>query len=265
MCSIVNRNRAWDASGNLVVDGITFLPSPPGAGRFASKPGRFCLVKPRELIDDHLALLDDLRPNTIVELGILQGGSTAMMALVARPRHLIGIEFSSTRVPALDALLEERDLASSVQVHYGVDQGDGDRLSSILDDSLADAPIDLVIDDASHAVEPTRASFNVLFPRLRPGGVFVLEDWSWAHVGYGAHRPDQVPLTTVVFELVMALPSVPGLIDEIRITREWALVVRGAKRIEPGEFELSASYSQRGRELVVPLVNSSGRKREQDC
>ena len=38
-------------------------------------------------------------------------------------------------------------------------------------------PLDLVIDDASHLYGPTMASFEVLFPRLRPGGLYVIEDW----------------------------------------------------------------------------------------
>ena len=41
--------------------------------------------------------------------------------------------------------------------------------------------LDLVIDDASHLLPETTASFNVLFPRLRAGGLFVIEDWSWQH------------------------------------------------------------------------------------
>jgi hypothetical protein len=38
----------------------------------------------------------------------------------------------------------------------------------------------------------------------------VIEDWSWAHVGYGAHRPTETPLTVLVFEITMALPSRPA-------------------------------------------------------
>lgn len=249
----MNRSRRWDSNGDLLVDGVAFVPSPPGAGRFRSSPTRFCLVKRPDLIEQHLKMLDHLQPKVIVELGIFQGGSTALMALTAQPDRLVSVERSPEPLSGLDELIQRRGLDHQVQVHYGVDQGDSQRLTEILDSSLGGRPVDLVVDDASHSVEPTRASFNVLFPRLRPGGLFVIEDWSWAHVGYGAHRAGEVPLTTVVFELVMALPSVPGLIDEIRITRDLAVIVRGDKELDRTEFDLSTSYSERGRDLVVPL------------
>lgn len=38
---------------------------------------------------------------------------------------------------------------------------------------------------ASHAYEETKASFEFLFPLLSPGGVYLIEDWSWApHPSY---------------------------------------------------------------------------------
>ena len=53
-------------------------------------------------------------------------------------------------------------------------------LRQIVEGELADE-LDLVVDDASHTYEETRASFEFLFPLLSPGGVYVIEDWSWAH------------------------------------------------------------------------------------
>jgi len=41
--------------------------------------------------------------------------------------------------------------------------------------------VDLVIDDASHFLFETRESFRFLFPRLRPGGIYIIADWGWAH------------------------------------------------------------------------------------
>ena len=53
-------------------------------------------------------------------------------------------------------------------------------LRQIILRELADE-LDLVVDDASHTYEETKASFEFLFPLLRPGGIYVIEDWSWAH------------------------------------------------------------------------------------
>ena len=34
-----------------------------------------------------------------------------------------------------------------------------------------------MIDDASHLLMPTERSFDALFPRVRPGGAYIIEDW----------------------------------------------------------------------------------------
>jgi hypothetical protein len=48
----------------------------------------------------------------------------------------------------------------------------------------------------------------------------------------------------------MALPSRPGLIDELRIDRDWALMVRGDGQFETADFDISACYSERGQALL---------------
>ena len=142
-----------------------------------------------------------------------------------------------------------------MRVHYGVDQSDTDTLRRLVDEEFGDARLDLVIDDASHEVEPTEASFNVLFPRLRPGGLYIIEDWSWAHFGFGAHRPGSEPLTTFVFEALVTLPQPRGLIDEVRVVRDWAVIRRGPAEFDPtwGEFDIRRICNDRGRDLVVYL------------
>jgi len=204
-----------------------------------------------DLVAAYLALLADLQPATIVELGVFQGGSCALMALASGPDVLVSVELSEERVPALDALIAERGLGDRVHVHHGVDQADAATLGDLVDRHLAGRPLDLVVDDASHLVGPTRASFNALFPRLRPGGVYVIEDWSWAHIGYGTHRLAATPLTVLVFEITMALPSRAGLITELRIDRGWVVVVRGDAELDAAEFDISACYSERGRALLA--------------
>jgi hypothetical protein len=114
----------------------------------------------------------------MVEIGVREGGSTALMALAGRPSKLVAIELAD-HAPALTDLIEARDLP--VRTYFGVDQGDRQRLTEILDNEF-DGPIDLVVDDASHLYRPTLASFETIFPRLRPGhGVYVIEDWRWQY------------------------------------------------------------------------------------
>ena len=65
-------------------------------------------------------------------------------------------------------------------VHFATSQCDGEMLRQIVLSELADE-LDLVVDDASHTYEETKTSFELLFPLLSPGGIYVIEDWSWAH------------------------------------------------------------------------------------
>ena len=43
---------------------------------------------------------------------------------------------------------------------------------------------DVIVDDASHINHLTRASFEILFPRLKPGGFYIIEDLGMSWVDY---------------------------------------------------------------------------------
>ncbi len=124
------------------------------------------------------ALLADHSGGNIVELGIAHGGSTALAVLVARPRRLVSIEYDAEPLVALtDFAADGRE--HQVRPYFGVDQADRATVAQIVLDEFGDEPLDLVIDDASHFRDETIASFETLFPRLRPGGQYVIEDWAW--------------------------------------------------------------------------------------
>ncbi|MEJ7583881.1 MAG: class I SAM-dependent methyltransferase, partial [Acidimicrobiales bacterium] len=194
---------------------------------------------------------------TIVELGIFGGGTTALLNEIARPRKLVAIELNDERVEALDAYREAHGATDTVKPYYGVDQAARARLVEIIDHEFEQRPLDLIIDDASHHVDLTRASFDLLFPRLRPGGAFIIEDWAWAHGPFSAYRPGDVPLTTLVFEMVMACASHPGLVSTVTVDQHWALVERGEDSADADSFTISSCYSERGRELVTTLLPST--------
>jgi hypothetical protein len=115
------------------------------------------------------------------------------------------------------------------------------------------------VDDASHAYAETKASFNAAFPRLRPGGLFVIEDWGWAHwpgdmwQKDGGLWPDKPALSNLGVELMMASASAAELIKEVRVTPEMLVIERGGQDTPPEAFDLSGLYLTRGRPFSLQL------------
>ena len=242
----------WIDESTFTVRDTTFVANP--TDRFTPTADRFSVVKPPGLVRQYAGVIQDLQPKTIVELGIFSGGSTALLNELARPDKLVAADVKADRVEALDLYLAAHGDQDKVKPHYGVDQGNQAGLRQLLDAEFGTDQLDLVIDDASHATELTRASFDVLFPRVRPGGIFIIEDWAWAHLPFAAYRLDEVPLTAVVIETIMACASRSGIIDEVIIDPHWALIRRGEKPIDRDTFSLGRSYNARSRSLVNGLV-----------
>ena len=98
---------------------------------------------------------------------------------------------------------------------------------------------------------------NTLFPRLRNGGVYVIEDWPWAHDtlekadDWPAFWPDKEPLTKLVFQLVLACPAIPGLISEVVIDRNSVTIRRGEAAIDKADFDIANCSLARGRNLIA--------------
>ena len=251
----------WKDDERFVVGETTFRAMPPDV--FDEQPelaeGEFFVFKPRSLVERHAALIDALEPRHIFELGFFQRGSTLFFAELARPRRLVAIDRKPLKqeMDGVEGYIASRGLADVVRSYGEVDQGDRGRLAEIFEEAFGECALDLVVDDCSHLYEPTRASFNELFPRLRPGGVYVIEDWWWAHTPLGVEPlegfyPNEIPLTRLLFEIVLAIPGVPDLITEVAVEKEFALIRRGEASVDPATFDVSACSNPRGRALVAP-------------
>jgi len=252
----------WQNEDRCVVGGKVFqtLPLAFEIGRWPAslmEGADFFLFKERTLVERYVELAEKLRPQRIFELGIYAGGSTAFLFELAHPRVLVAIDHKPPNGPALRNYIASEDLDEVIRIHDDVDQADRGRLAAIAAEAFGDEPLDLVIDDCSHLYEPTRASFNELFPRLRPGGVYVIEDWPWAHPPLEAEDPErvlypgQVPLTRLLFEVMLAIPSVPGLIADVTVFPRSLRVTRGDAKVEPERFEIAACSNQKGRRLLA--------------
>ncbi len=130
-----------------------------------------------------------------------------------------------------------------------------------------------MIDDASHLLDPTRSSFNVLFPLLRPGGVYVVEDWE-LDLNFErqaaqdpvladrirleiAKRPELenvVPLPRLLLEIVLA-SGYTDLIAEMEIRPGWLSVTKGAESAT-AEFDVRRCSLGMGQRLLSDIPNS---------
>jgi hypothetical protein len=147
--------------------------------------------------------------------------------------------------PSIEDHVSRRQLDQVLRIHHDVDQADRRRLRGIADEAFGDEPLDLVVDDCSHLYGATKASFDELFPRLRPGGLYMIEDWDWVYQEKVAEIwADQVPLTRLIFELVLAMASAPGLISEITIESDLARDERAtAVRVRVGWKQHAIEHS----------------------
>ena len=223
-----------------------------------------------------------------------RAAASRSLAHLLRPRRFLALELQARSNAALDAFLQDHDLSDSVRTEYGIDQSDVRRVATVVDEHFGHHDLDLVVDDASHLQLPTAASFDVLFPRLRPGGVYVLEDWSTGHTSErvaraldaqrGSQRAEpyvheETDLSRIVLDLVMTAAYSPETVAELRIlngfmyrgevsrrsiprpSRSGARTATSARRTSPPEPAAASPRSPH--ELDVPVGVGRGGERPQ--
>jgi SAM-dependent methyltransferase len=213
----------------------------------------FVFYKVKPLVDQYarfLATRPEFQPRNVFELGLWDGGSVAFWFECFQPHKHVGIDFSARGDSAyFRRYVESRGLAGRIATHWSVDQADGERLRAIARQEF-DGPLDLVIDDASHLYGPTRASFEALFPLLRPGGLYLIEDWAWAHWKefQAPSHPwsGETPLTRLIFELVAAAGSSTELIASMAVFQGFVAIERGGAELDArGGFRLARWIANR--------------------
>ena len=126
--------------------------------------------------DEFLAPLSD-KEIKLLELGVHRGGSLLLWRDYFPKGTIVGIDINSPEIT---------DFGERIRFFRG-DQTDTGFLTEV---SRVVAPegFDVIIDDASHIADLTRISFWHLFENhLKPGGLFVIEDWG---TGYFGDWPD---------------------------------------------------------------------------
>jgi hypothetical protein len=112
--------------------------------------------------EKHLHVLREL-PVELLEIGIFKGNSLRMWSDYFQNGQIVGCDISR------DAFIT----APRVECRY-LDQSSRDSLDSLK--KAYPKGFDVILDDGSHVVSHQHITLGMLFPLVRPGGWYVLED-----------------------------------------------------------------------------------------
>ena len=139
---------------------------------------------------------------------ITEAPSVAMWHEYFPKAHLYGIDIS-----------DFSQLQTEWFTFHQADCGDPARLAEV---AKLLPQQDVIIDDGSHAAYHQQETFLALFERLKPGGLFVIEDLQWQPATYEGSLP-KVPRTDILLSNFIHNGSFSdtGAIDKAR----WAAIV----------------------------------------
>lgn len=252
--TIHDRPLPWVSETLIDFNGVQVeLCVPPELYDRQSSENHFILGKSKSMIEEMMKRTEALEVRTVVDVGVYKGGSVVFLNEVFGPEKLVAIERNPTDIPALTNYCNDPARIDRLRVCLGVDQADQPALGRICYHEFGNQPLDLVIDDASHFFEETRSTFRALFPRLRPGGMYIIEDWAWAHWAGdywqkergGDYFRGKVPLSNLLVELMLLCAGSPELVSNVTFNSVVIFVERGPGALNPG-FEISDHSFNRG-------------------
>lgn len=237
----------WLSQDRFSIDGVNFtIDTTHGGARRFSERNNFTIVKSRDFFDRY-AKIQGENFSHILELGVYQGGSFVFMDKFFKPKKISAIELSTKRIPALDEYVDST--GDRAKIHYGTSQSDVARLEQVVREDFG-GQLDLVVDDASHFYDHTKTSFMTLFPLLRPGGLYIIEDWGWSfqapHQTADGPWFDQGAPVNLLFELLEEM-TLNNTVAEMTVIRPMALIRKPDRSLPSvGLFE---RHGHRGREF----------------
>ena len=256
------QNLVWQKD-RMLLNGLVFRLQHYKNDDWEMGPDHFLFYKTKPLIDQYarfMSLKRNFSARNILELGVFDGGSAVFWFEIFRPSKLVGVDITKGKDSEyFQRYVAANDLNEKIKIYWGTDQSDAKRLRDIANSDFSGS-LDLVFDDASHAYEPTKSSFETLFPFLRPGGLYIIEDWAWGHWEdfHGPASPfaKATEPTKLIFELVEATGSAISqaagnstvLLPSLSIFQGFAVIERGAVDLpKGGEFKLEDYICRRSK------------------
>jgi hypothetical protein len=215
----------------------------------------FIIMKNREIIECYIDILQrGTRYDDILELGIMKGGSSVFFNTLLAPNHHMAIDLYEHK-SGLSQFGEYVSLINrKFQARFDINQVEITKVIQAYQEAFSvEARFDFIVDDASHNYELSLTSFNGLFPLLRAGGVYAIEDWGWAHwpgrFQQSGHPEYSNPaLSNLILHSVLATTGGGGIISEVIVRPNITFVVRGDAPIPKG-FAIENTFAIRGRKI----------------
>jgi len=206
----------WDGPRNGSINGVPLRYVDADYAKARTTLDEIIVLKPKAFFDEYAALYPE-PPKTLLEVGVFEGGSALIFAEMWPEVKITGID-SRKRNDDLIQLINRFGLSDRISLHYETSQADLAALNRILDAEMPE--MDLIIDDASHLYQLSRKCFEILFPRLKPGGRYIIEDWGWAHWESWAklaQYTNEPALSNLVWELCMATATSPRIVSQAQL------------------------------------------------
>ena len=133
--------------------------------------------------EKHFAHLRD-KEFKMLEIGVLNGGSLEMWRNYFPKAKIVGIDINP------DCRNHEQT-ENNIFVRIG-DQSDEKFLQDLIDEF---GEFDLILDDGSHHVDHVNRTFQYLYPKLKDGGIYFIEDTHaayWSSHGGSINAPESI-------------------------------------------------------------------------
>jgi hypothetical protein len=243
--------QVWTNDNECVLDGVKFEVGNSNFDNLRTSADRVWVLKGRPFFDRYDRVFGDLNPKAVLEVGIFEGGSALLLADRWSEAKIVGIDIREPN-PEVDRHIEHLGFRSRVSLHYGISQNDATSVRGIIEQNFP-CGIDVIIDDASHGYELTKATFDIAFPYLKPGGLYIVEDWAWAHWRdwqASENWKDEPALSNLLFEVTMASASSGWIISEVYANGNFFGVRKAAECPNLDDsFHISDCYLSRGKIL----------------
>ena len=136
----------------------------------------------------------------VLEIGVQGGGSAILLTdWLGKGTTVTGVD--------IDPECRKNTIPGLIEIEIG-DQADRSFLKNLLD---RHGPWDIIIDDGGHTNNQILTSFDLLFPSLNSGGIYLIEDTHAHFYGRDFHdHPQKKSVITLVADLFTAMHAWTG-------------------------------------------------------